>query len=91
MNARPDIDALLVQLPLPAQVDGKRVLLALDPEKDADGIHPCNVGGLVAGLAGPRACTPAGIIELLKRYHIPIAGRHAVVMGAATSWESPWP
>ena len=81
VNARPEIDGLLVQLPLPARVDAKRVLLALDPDKDADGIHPCNVGRLVAGLPGPRACTPAGIIEMLKRYRIPIAGRRAVVVG----------
>jgi methylenetetrahydrofolate dehydrogenase (NADP+) / methenyltetrahydrofolate cyclohydrolase len=81
LNAREDIDGVLVQLPLPKQVDGKRVLLALDPDKDADGIHPCNVGRLVAGLPGPRACTPAGIIEILKRYRIPIAGRNAVVVG----------
>jgi len=81
VNARPEIDGLLVQLPLPVQVDAKRVLLALDPDKDADGIHPCNVGRLVAGLPGPRACTPAGIIEMLKRYGILIAGRRAVVVG----------
>ncbi len=70
-----------MQLPLPAQVDAKRILLAVAPEKDVDGFHPCNVGSLVAGLPGPRACTPAGIIELLKRYRIPIAGRRAVVVG----------
>ena len=81
LNARPDIDALLVQLPLPPQVDAKRLLMALDPAKDADGIHPCNAGALMAGLPGPRACTPAGIMELLKRCHIPIAGQHAVVVG----------
>jgi methylenetetrahydrofolate dehydrogenase (NADP+)/methenyltetrahydrofolate cyclohydrolase len=57
------------------------LLLAVSAEKDADGIHPTNVGYLVAGLPGPRACTPAGIIEMLKRYRIPIAGRRAVVVG----------
>jgi methylenetetrahydrofolate dehydrogenase (NADP+)/methenyltetrahydrofolate cyclohydrolase len=81
LNRRPEIDGLLVQLPLPAQVDTKRILLAVSPAKDVDGFHPCNVGNLVAGLPGPRACTPAGILELLKRYRIPIAGKRAVVVG----------
>lgn len=81
LNAKHDVDGILVQLPLPPQVDTKRILLAVAPAKDVDGFHPCNVGNLVAGLPGPRACTPAGIIELLKRYEIPIAGRRAVVVG----------
>ncbi len=81
LNGRPEIDGILVQLPLPAQVDTKRILLAVSPEKDVDGFHPMNVGKLVAGLPGPRACTPAGIIEILKRYQIPIAGKRAVVVG----------
>ena len=81
LNARHDIDGILVQLPLPPQVDSKRILLAVAPAKDVDGFHPCNVGALVAGLPGPRACTPAGIIELLRRYRIPIAGQRAVVVG----------
>jgi methylenetetrahydrofolate dehydrogenase (NADP+)/methenyltetrahydrofolate cyclohydrolase len=81
LNARPDIDGILVQLPLPYQVDTKRILLAVSPAKDVDGFHPCNVGNLVAGLPGPRACTPAGIIEILKRCGIPIAGKRAVVVG----------
>ncbi len=81
LNARSDIDGILVQLPLPKQVDTKRILLAVAPEKDVDGFHPCNVGNLVAGLPGPKACTPAGIIQLLKRYEIPIAGKRAVVVG----------
>jgi methylenetetrahydrofolate dehydrogenase (NADP+)/methenyltetrahydrofolate cyclohydrolase len=81
LNARHDIDGILVQLPLPPQVDSKRILLAVAPAKDVDGFHPCNVGNLVAGLPGPKACTPAGIIELLKRYRIPIAGTRAVVVG----------
>jgi methylenetetrahydrofolate dehydrogenase (NADP+)/methenyltetrahydrofolate cyclohydrolase len=62
-------------------VDSKRILMAVDPEKDVDGFHPCNVGKLVAALPGPRACTPAGIIELLKRNAMPIAGKRAVVVG----------
>ena len=81
LNARSDIDGILVQLPLPPEVDSKRILQAVSPVKDVDGFHPCNVGNLVAGLPGPRACTPAGIIELLKRYAIPIAGKRAVVVG----------
>jgi methylenetetrahydrofolate dehydrogenase (NADP+) / methenyltetrahydrofolate cyclohydrolase len=81
LNARHDIDGILVQLPLPPQVDTKRILLAVAPEKDVDGFHPCNVGALVAGLPGPRACTPAGIIEILKRCRIPISGKRAVVVG----------
>lgn len=81
LNARGDIDGILVQLPLPPRVDSKRILQAVAPAKDVDGFHPCNVGNLVAALPGPRACTPAGILELLKRYAIPIAGRRAVVVG----------
>jgi methylenetetrahydrofolate dehydrogenase (NADP+)/methenyltetrahydrofolate cyclohydrolase len=81
LNARDDIDGILVQLPLPPQVDTKRILLAVSPAKDVDGFHPCNVGNLVAGLPGPRACTPAGIIEILKRYGIAISGKRAVVVG----------
>jgi methylenetetrahydrofolate dehydrogenase (NADP+)/methenyltetrahydrofolate cyclohydrolase len=81
LNARSELDGVLVQLPLPPQVDTKRILMAVAPAKDVDGIHPCNVGALVAGLPGPRACTPAGIIELLKRGGIAIAGRRAVVVG----------
>ena len=81
LNSRDDVDGILVQLPLPPQVDAKRILLAVSPAKDVDGFHPCNVGNLVAGLPGPRACTPAGIIEMLHRYRIPIAGKRAVVVG----------
>jgi methylenetetrahydrofolate dehydrogenase (NADP+)/methenyltetrahydrofolate cyclohydrolase len=81
LNGRGDIDGILVQLPLPPQVDSKRILLAVSPAKDVDGFHPCNMGRLVAGLPGPRACTPAGIIELLKRSGIAISGKRAVVVG----------
>src|ERR1017187_7225816 len=81
LNARDDLDGILVEVPLPPQVDSKRVLLAVAPAKDVDGFHPCNVGNLVAALPGPRACTPAGILELLKRYRIPVAGKRAVVVG----------
>lgn len=81
LNKRDDIDGILVQMPLPKQVDSQRVLEAVAPEKDADGFHPTNVGHLVANRPGPRACTPAGVMELLKHYNIPIAGKRAVVIG----------
>ena len=81
LNGRPEIDGILVQMPLPPQVDSKRVLLAVSPEKDVDGFHPCSVGNLVTGRPGPRPCTPAGIIQILKRCNIPIAGSESVVVG----------
>jgi methylenetetrahydrofolate dehydrogenase (NADP+)/methenyltetrahydrofolate cyclohydrolase len=81
LNNRDEIDGILVQMPLPKQIDSRRVLLAIRPDKDVDGFHPMNVGNLVANIPGPRPCTPAGIIELLKRYEIPIAGRRAVIVG----------
>jgi methylenetetrahydrofolate dehydrogenase (NADP+) / methenyltetrahydrofolate cyclohydrolase len=81
LNARPEIDGILVQMPLPPQIDSRRILLAVDPDKDVDGFHPVNVGNLVANIKGPRPCTPSGIIEMLKRYKIPIAGKQAVVLG----------
>jgi methylenetetrahydrofolate dehydrogenase (NADP+)/methenyltetrahydrofolate cyclohydrolase len=89
LNARDDMDGILVQVPLPPQVDAKRVLLAIDPAKDVDGFHPMNVGNLVAGLPGPRSCTPAGIMELLKRYGIPVAGKRAVVVGRSVNVGKP--
>ncbi|MGI8741373.1 MAG: bifunctional methylenetetrahydrofolate dehydrogenase/methenyltetrahydrofolate cyclohydrolase FolD [Bryobacteraceae bacterium] len=81
LNERPEIDGILVQMPLPKQVDSRRVLLSIVPDKDVDGFHPCNAGNLVSGNPGLRPCTPSGIIELLKRYAIPIAGARAVVVG----------
>lgn len=81
LNRRNDIDGILVQLPLPAQVDGKKVLLAVSPEKDVDGFHPVNVGYLSTQRPGLLPCTPAGIIEILRRSSIAIEGRHAVVIG----------
>ncbi len=81
LNHRADIDGILVQLPLPKHIDSKRILIAIDPAKDVDGFHPFNVGNLVANIPAPRACTPAGIIEILKRFDIPISGRRAVVVG----------
>jgi methylenetetrahydrofolate dehydrogenase (NADP+)/methenyltetrahydrofolate cyclohydrolase len=81
LNQREEIDGILVQMPLPRQVDSRRILVAVRPDKDVDGFHPVNVGNLVANIPAPRACTPAGVIELLKRYKVPIAGRKAVVIG----------
>lgn len=81
LNERDEIDGILVQLPLPAQVDSKKVLLAVSPEKDVDGFHPMNVGYLSTQRPGLVPCTPAGIIEILKRSNISIAGSEAVVVG----------
>jgi methylenetetrahydrofolate dehydrogenase (NADP+)/methenyltetrahydrofolate cyclohydrolase len=81
LNHRDEIDGILVQLPLPAHVDAKKVLMAVDPAKDVDGFHPVNVGFLSTQRDGLVPCTPAGIIEILKRCDIPIAGQGAVVVG----------
>jgi methylenetetrahydrofolate dehydrogenase (NADP+) / methenyltetrahydrofolate cyclohydrolase len=81
LNRRDEIDGILVQLPLPAHVDAKRVLLAVDPAKDVDGFHPMNVGFLSTQRPGLVPCTPAGIMEILKRSKISIAGQEAVVVG----------
>lgn len=81
LNSRDEIDGILVQMPLPAGIDADQVLAAIDPAKDVDGFHPQNLGQLV--LKQPRfvACTPAGVMELLRRYNLPIAGKRAVVVG----------
>jgi methylenetetrahydrofolate dehydrogenase (NADP+)/methenyltetrahydrofolate cyclohydrolase len=81
LNARDEIDGILVQLPLPAHVDTKTLLDAVNPAKDVDGFHPVNSGRLLAGRPSLAPCTPAGIIEILKRSQIPISGQHAVVVG----------
>ena len=81
LNRREDIDGILVQLPLPKHVDAKRLLDAIDPAKDVDGFHPVNVGNLMAGRPTLAPCTPAGVIEILKRGGCEIAGKHAVVIG----------
>jgi methylenetetrahydrofolate dehydrogenase (NADP+)/methenyltetrahydrofolate cyclohydrolase len=81
LNRRDEIDGILVQLPLPPQVDSKKVLMAVDPAKDVDGFHPVNVGFLSTQRPGLVPCTPAGVIEILKRSNIPIAGQEAVVVG----------
>jgi len=81
LNRREEVDGILVQLPLPSQVDAKRVLLAVDPAKDVDGFHPMNVGFLSTQRPGLVPCTPAGIMEILKRSTIAVAGQEAVVVG----------
>src|SRR6202163_3900680 len=81
LNRRDEIDGILVQLPLPAHVDAKKILLAVDPAKDVDGLHPMNVGFVSTQRPGLVPCTPAGIIEILNRSKIPIAGQEAVVVG----------
>jgi methylenetetrahydrofolate dehydrogenase (NADP+)/methenyltetrahydrofolate cyclohydrolase len=81
LNERDEIDGILVQLPLPPQVDAKKVLLAVDPAKDVDGFHPMNVGFLSTQRPGLVPCTPAGVMEILNRSKIPVAGQEAVVLG----------
>jgi methylenetetrahydrofolate dehydrogenase (NADP+)/methenyltetrahydrofolate cyclohydrolase len=80
-NEDPAVDAFIVQLPLPEQLREEAALLAIDPEKDADGLHPVNLGRLVMGVVAPRPCTPLGIQALLEHHGVPIAGRHVVIVG----------
>ncbi|SDC08160.1 methenyltetrahydrofolate cyclohydrolase [Geodermatophilus telluris] len=81
LNADPACTGYIVQLPLPRQVDEYAVLEAMDPAKDADGLHPVNLGRLVLGVDGPLPCTPVGIVELLRRFGVPVAGAEVVVVG----------
>ena len=81
LNSNNDIHGILVQLPLPNQIDSEKILQAIDPNKDVDGFHPVNVGKLVVGNALLTPCTPTGIIKLLDHYEIDISGKHAVVLG----------
>ncbi|HSB35794.1 MAG TPA: bifunctional 5,10-methylenetetrahydrofolate dehydrogenase/5,10-methenyltetrahydrofolate cyclohydrolase [Thermoanaerobaculia bacterium] len=81
LNRDDAVDAILVQLPLPKTIDTARILEAVDPAKDVDGFHPTNVGRLVQGKPAPRPCTPAGILEMLKREGVPLRGARAVVVG----------
>ena len=81
LNADPVVTGYIVQLPMPKHLDSHRVLELMDPGKDADGLHPLNLGRLVLGIPGPLPCTPAGIVELLRRYEVPINGAHVVVVG----------
>jgi len=80
-NADPAVHAFLVQLPLPKGLDEEAALLTVDDAKDVDGLHPVNLGRLVMGAPGPLPCTPAGIVELLHAYDVPVEGRHVVVIG----------
>ena len=81
LNGRDDIDGILIQLPLPTHVDAKLLLDSVMPEKDVDGFHPVNAGRLQAGRPALAPCTPAGVVQILKRGGIPISGKHAVVVG----------
>ncbi len=80
-NADPRVSAFIVQLPLPKGLSEERALLAISPDKDADGLHPVNLGRLVMGANGPLPCTPAGIVELLREYQVPVEGCHVVIVG----------
>ena len=81
LNEDPQVDGILVQLPLPPQVDAKKVIAAVSPDKDVDGFHPCNLGLLFAGTPRFAPCTPLGVMTLLGANRIPVAGKHAVVLG----------
>jgi methylenetetrahydrofolate dehydrogenase (NADP+)/methenyltetrahydrofolate cyclohydrolase len=81
LNGTRHVDGILVQLPLPRQLDAKRIALAIDPAKDVDGLHPINAGRLLQGTAALVACTPLGIMEILRRYDVPLEGADAVVIG----------
>ncbi len=80
-NADPRVSAFLMQLPLPPGLDEEQALLAVDPAKDVDGLHPVNLGRLVLGTPGPLPCTPSGIVELLHAYDVPVEGRHVAIIG----------
>jgi methylenetetrahydrofolate dehydrogenase (NADP+)/methenyltetrahydrofolate cyclohydrolase len=81
LNADPNVDGILVQLPLPKHLDSVALLHTISPEKDADGLHPVNLGHLVRGETGLRSCTPAGVMALLAEYEIEVAGKNAIVIG----------
>ncbi|MDD5372273.1 MAG: bifunctional methylenetetrahydrofolate dehydrogenase/methenyltetrahydrofolate cyclohydrolase FolD [Sulfurimonas sp.] len=83
MNNNPNIDGILIQLPLPPQIDTTKILELVDPSKDVDGFHPYNVGRLATGLDGFVPCTPLGVMELLKEYDIDVKGKNCVVVGAS--------
>ena len=88
-NADPRIQSILVELPLPAGMNESEVLLRVDPAKDVDGLHPVNLGRLVMGAPGPLPCTPAGIVELLHFYEVPVEGRHVVIIGRGVTSADP--
>ncbi|KAI9133109.1 bifunctional methylenetetrahydrofolate dehydrogenase/methenyltetrahydrofolate cyclohydrolase FolD [Acaryochloris sp. CCMEE 5410] len=81
LNTNPQVDGILVQLPLPSHLDSTALLYEIDPDKDVDGLHPLNLGRLVRGEAGLRSCTPAGVMRLLAAYDVELSGLHAVVIG----------
>jgi len=81
LNSDPDLDGFIVQLPLPKHISEKKIIEAIDPRKDVDGFHPVNVGRLVLGIPTFLSATPFGIVELLKRYHIPTSGKNCVIVG----------
>ena len=81
LNAADDVHAFIVQYPFPGDLDYEAAILRVDPAKDADGLHPTNLGHLVMGVDAPLACTPAGILEMLGEYSVPVAGRHVVIVG----------
>lgn len=81
LNDDPAVDGILVQLPLPGELDGESAVRAINPSKDADGLHPFNLGLLVLDQPGPRPCTPSGVVRILDHYGIPTAGAKAVVVG----------
>lgn len=81
LNVNPEVDAILVQMPLPVQIDAAAVVAAIDPAKDADGFTPANFGRLWSGDEGPVPATPAGVMAILQQYHVPLRGQHAVVIG----------
>jgi methylenetetrahydrofolate dehydrogenase (NADP+)/methenyltetrahydrofolate cyclohydrolase len=85
LNADPACHGYIVQLPLPGHIDTQRVLELIDPDRDADGLHPINLGRLVLGYDGPLPCTPRGIVTLLRRYDVPLAGADVVVIGRGTT------
>jgi len=80
-NANPDVQSILVQLPLPSGMNEEQVLLRVHPGKDVNGLHPTNLGRLVMGAPGPLPCTPAGIVELLASHHVPVEGKHVAIIG----------
>jgi methylenetetrahydrofolate dehydrogenase (NADP+)/methenyltetrahydrofolate cyclohydrolase len=81
LNQDERVDGILIQLPLPAHLDSVALLNQIQPDKDADGLHPVNLGRLVRGEAGLRSCTPAGVMRILQEYELPLKGKHAVVIG----------
>ena len=88
LNADRGCTGYIVQLPLPAGIDTNGVLAAMDPAKDADGLHPTNLGKLVLGARRRFPCTPRGIVELLRRYDVPLAGAEVVVVGRGSPWDA---